>query len=503
MNTPDTTAWGETAAGFFLGTHPLIAELVRPGVPTDPARLIEAITTDETGISTTFAAICGVIESGIGQLQHNLNAAEGKIYGYQGRITELEATIQSNTAIIKHMDKLLLGRGQAEPTSILRRLTSDPPKFKGDEKEIAKRQQEYVNFRDQVNRCLTVDQETFNTPFRQIQFIAGLLDGDAYDMNRDKFRLVTEHPGDREYWYWKTTTDVWSTLNTQYETLDLSHEAAIKYDNLRMANKPFQNFIAEFNMLAAKCNKTAEQMVADMKLKVSGELSDATYSRQNQPGKSDVAKWQSWYQEIYNVLQEKAHVDKLRAGKGLSRANSQIENDHHQQPAPSQARQPAQQALLPTGDPMVLDATRTRTRPSREQCIREGLCFYCKKRGHNLDSCREKLENDAKYGDKQPALYQQRRHTPDQLVPFTTTRAPYQFAPTRQPTAYQQQSYFHPRSQTRPQRDGLGFRRDRQAREIDLGGHVEDESVFSESTDSKDFFPTPETGSQQGGSGKV
>jgi hypothetical protein len=46
---------------------------------------------------------------------------------------------------------------------------------------------------------------------------------------------------------------------------------------------------------------------------------------------------------------------------------------------------------------MVLDA-RFGPRPSREQCIHKGLCFYCKKPGHNKDDCEEKRRNDAKFG---------------------------------------------------------------------------------------------------------
>ena len=79
-------------------------------------------------------------------------------------------------------------------------------------------------------------------------------------------------------------------------------------------------------------------------------------------------------------------------------------NRSRRNPAPTQpsllyANQPAASPApaADAGDPMVLDA-RLGPRPSREECIRKGLCFYCKKPGHDKNTCEEKKKNDSKFG---------------------------------------------------------------------------------------------------------
>jgi hypothetical protein len=56
-------------------------------------------------------------------------------------------------------------------------------------------------------------------------------------------------------WHWKTAADVFKTLSTQFETMDLAQQASQKFDNQFMPNKPFRNLAAEFRSLAQRCKK--------------------------------------------------------------------------------------------------------------------------------------------------------------------------------------------------------------------------------------------------------
>jgi hypothetical protein len=515
---PEEVAWGKQLADF-LPNHPLIANLVFPAFATDPSELIYAIQNNEK-LNIIFGALCNGLEADFARQAHEISAVEADAFSNHDRIRELETENANNARAIR---KLILS-GEAAGNAVSRqRLTQDPPKFKGEERDITRRQQEYVNFRDHVNRCLTVDSSVFNSEFRKIQYLAGLLDGNTLDLNRENFRLITEHPEHPELWVWKTTKDVWAALDSQYETLDLSQDASIRYDNLRMTNKPFQNFVAEFNMLAAKCGKTSEQMVADMKLKISDELNNATQFRHDKPGKGDVMRWQKLYQDLYNDIQERHHIDKMRANRGPQRS------DQRQPSARQENRAPPQAQAMPPGDPMVLDAARSRMRPSREQCFREGLCFYCKKPGHNIDGCREKIDNDVKYGKHQrhSGVQHQQHYQSQQHQQHYQSQQPYQSQPQYQlqdqpliPAHQYQPQHPTTQLQSNPMRGRGGFRSsyDRgnfgnygrvrfspyspSMREVDLGGHVEEESLASEPTAERNSFPAPEE-FQRDGSGKA
>src|SRR5438034_3790707 len=92
-------------------------------------------------------------------------------------------------------------------------------------------------------------------------------------------------------WLYQTSTEFLAALDKQYTTLDLAHAAGIMFDKLHQANRPFQNFLAEFNTLAKKCRKTDEQKVEALKKKVSEEIASKIAGDSNPPPRDDFASW--------------------------------------------------------------------------------------------------------------------------------------------------------------------------------------------------------------------
>jgi hypothetical protein len=321
-----------------------------------------------------------------GAMTHQANQADSDAIEWQGKVTALQLRIDDLTTALAQA-----AASKTAPSASLRRISDDPEKFGGTEKDIAKRQQQYVNWRSQIQRSFGMDQHVFNTEFRRIQHIASLLTDDAYELFREDFEAITENATNPSLWTWQKHTEVFITLNTQYATLDLSRQAKIDFDKLWMTNKPFQNFIAEFNKLALKAGKTNLQKVEALKLKVSQELSDASTNKDNKPAADDFTGWCTRFHGIYQDLQEKAHLDALRQNRLGPRSNPRNPEPQAEKTTATAPRTPGY------GDPMVLDA-RQQPRPSREQCIQQGLCFYCKKPGHSKSACHEKAANDTKFG---------------------------------------------------------------------------------------------------------
>lgn len=81
--------------------------------------------------------------------------------------------------------------------------------------------------------------------------------------------------------------------------LDLSCQATIDLDNLWMTNKPFQNFMAKFNRLAAKSGKMAAQKLELLKTKVLQELAAIVKGRSDKPTNDDCKGQSKLYQKIY------------------------------------------------------------------------------------------------------------------------------------------------------------------------------------------------------------
>ena len=369
MSDPESQARAHAFNAAIGDTYPRITQILAVGGLS--ADCINLVTNPETG--PQVHALFNVLNNGIDYLINKHDADLARVEKSKEHLQNLVNQSVARLSVVH------------SSTDTSRRVTSDPDKFTAGQTNPKKRQTTYVNWRSQINRTFVVDEKVFNSELRRITHIAGLLGGDAYDLNRTKFETITENPFDPDLWHWRTTMQVFHELNSQYETLDLSRQMGIDFDKLSQDDKPFANFLAEFNSLAIHCRKTDEQKVEALRLKVEREISDIIAVDRNKPGRGDFAGWTKLCQDVYDDLQEKKHFDSLR--------NNRRTNDR---PAPPLAnRQPNHHQYQ--GEPMQLDAARA-GRPNRDECRANNLCFYCKKPGHGIKECEEKRAADAKFG---------------------------------------------------------------------------------------------------------
>ncbi|KAI1004432.1 hypothetical protein K3495_g3779 [Podosphaera aphanis] len=96
--------------------------------------------------------------------------------------------------------------------------------------------------------------------------------GAAHENNRIYFDEAVKNPNDPKSWTWKTATQLFTSLDAQYETINLKLDASIKFVVLYQKKTPFPNFIALFQNLSQRRGKTEEQKVEAPKKKVSVEI---------------------------------------------------------------------------------------------------------------------------------------------------------------------------------------------------------------------------------------
>jgi hypothetical protein len=229
--------------------------------------------------------------------------------------------------------------------SHVKRLSKDPDKFDGEEKEIKKRQQIYINWKSQLRLCYAQDSAIFNTEKVKILHTVGLLTGDAYNNNRAIFEYMTAHPNDVSSWACKSSDELFAALNQQYETLDLKLDASIDFDQLFQRKTAFPNFIAKFETLAYQCGKTDEQKVDALKKKISQELAEKLTTLENPPAANDYLSWVKRCRTFYENIHVYEHNQSNKTG--FNRPQARL-NDP---PARPSTQQP------PGGDPMQLDQT--------------------------------------------------------------------------------------------------------------------------------------------------
>jgi hypothetical protein len=268
-----------------------------------------------------------------------------------------------------------------------RRQTSDPKeKFTGREKNITLRQEQYTSFRTTLNLNHATDASLFSSDHSRIMNIMNNIGGDAHTLNQDLVDAIQANPTDPGQWPVKTSAALWQRLNGQFETLDISHEAGLKFDSCVQGKRPFQNFLAELVNLAAKCRKTDEQKVEALKKKVSQEIRDAIKNLPNPPKRDNFQAWADQCQVFYNNHQEYEH-NKQHAARNQPHAAQQAQarqNNAFQFPATA------------PGDAMDLDAIARMKDADRARLYAQGRCFYCKKEGHQKDDCEEKRSAEAR-----------------------------------------------------------------------------------------------------------
>jgi hypothetical protein len=245
--------WGEQLAAVFPSGCANLKHYISTSLTGDCGILIAQSAADPTQ-RVALTVFCEVLERSLTYLQQGWESEKLESAAKQDEVDVLRDELARKTTLNETALVALAAGGNSNG----RRLTKDPPPFSGTEEHIAKRQEEYINWRSQLNRCFTIDDQIFNSEFRRIQHIAGLLTSEALNLTRDYFNTVTEHPADPELWHWRTTEAVFASLNRQYETVDLAREANLKFDVLKMKERQFQDFIVEFNSLTSRCKKTTE-----------------------------------------------------------------------------------------------------------------------------------------------------------------------------------------------------------------------------------------------------
>lgn len=373
-------AWGNQTATLFCSL-PHLQKIAHLGISTDPTHLISSLEEDND-LSGPLDNLFLSIEAA---LTHH--ATEYEI------LRDQHNTLQRD---YNRMSCAMVGAMSNAAISPARRVTTDPDPFTGEEKDVVKRQQNYLTLKANLLRCFAVDSHTFTTEFLRIQYIAARLKGEAAYLYRERFETVTRNPTEDFSWHWKTSDAVFQTLDEQYATVDLSRQAAIDFDNLWMRNQSFQNFKADFDRLAQLCKKTNVQKVEALKIRVSQELSDRVFNIISTPGPDDFEAWCKLFNSIYQNEQEKAHLDRLRSSNN-NRNRQFIPASTYSVSVP--AATVTTTTASDTGDPMILDATHR---------IALDTCAYCKEKGHWKNDCQKRKSAMALYSHP-PGSQQQGR----------------------------------------------------------------------------------------------
>lgn len=378
--------WGKTFADIVSSDLPHLKYIFEHyGIANDPTALITFLNSKDSSSpeALAFTAVLQSTNKSLDSYRATITEGENQLHQLQLRCNEQQTQLTRKSDII---DQLALRPVTASATSRPHRLSKDPDKFTGEEKNVDKRQQEYTNWKSHIRTCFAQDSEVFNTPKRQLLHIIGLLSGNAYENNRTHFEGITDQPDNPEVWNWETATELFAYLDTQFQLVNVKLAAGIQFDQLKQGADEYPNFLATFNNLAGRCEKTNEQKVEALLKKVSHDIALKFSTNPNPPRMTDFDAWATLGQQYYQNMQLFDHNQSQK-----SKSNNYGHNFNN-----GNLTQTQNNASNTAGEPMQLDQISKLTDAERNQLRVENRCFYCREPGHQAPYCEKKLKADAR-----------------------------------------------------------------------------------------------------------
>jgi hypothetical protein len=395
LSVSSAITWGATLSAAIESLFPAIAIAVRAGVEYDPTLLVHQLCEANPDDPAAWAlrSMLQVTDTALEHAVYERNVAQEQLQLRQTELQNCQSDLRKKSDLCDILSTRLASlisqpvQPLLQPSaSYPKRLSKDPLPFDGEEKEIKRRQQGYINWKSQLRLCFAQDSALFNTEKIKILHTVGLLRGDAYNNNRAIFDYMTSHPDDVSRWTCTTSNTLFAALDRQYETLDLKLDAGIDFDKLFQRKMPFPNFIAMFETLAYQSGKTDEQKVDALKRKISQELAEKLATLENPPAANDYLSWVKKCRTFYENIRVYEHNQSYKTGLYRPRPTNDLPTA-----LPS-----------PQGDLIQLDrASLNRiSSENREYCWANNLCFYCKEQGHSIENCKRKAVADSRTADR-------------------------------------------------------------------------------------------------------
>jgi hypothetical protein len=355
-------------------------------------------------VASCYSAIDGQHHSAFETL---FNALEAKTSALQAEAfqqsEELTTSLKENAALQTKVAALRTQAQQDSDTcdalrhkiSDLNRLTAqdtpathssktrmaDPPIFKGDAASDAQRQQDYRDFKKNIELKLELDGHLYNTTKDKIRYVASRLAGDAYGMIEAPIKNSTRDTIDITSVHFKEYTQIFDYLGRIYDAADRKLSAEREMNALKQGNLPFMEFFSKFNSLLNYLKWNDAAKVSGLRARISTELDAALVGNTNLPGDEEFAKWS----ELLVKLSDQVEAHKVR----LKSAPAHAARIARSLQAPVHA---AEAHNAPGPDPMELDAARLNTADRLAQKMHRltnGLCLYCGGPGHTKNNCPE------------------------------------------------------------------------------------------------------------------
>ncbi|KAL2114806.1 hypothetical protein VTJ04DRAFT_2108 [Mycothermus thermophilus] len=310
------------------------------------------------------------------RLLANIAQLEEKSARFEEKVAQLEE--QRDTLLAQ-----LKGKPVSSNTTTSSAIIPNPAPFDGEEKSTAKRAELFETWSQNVRTHWALRPAEFHEEHKKILFAALMLKGAAAAAVQNGLNTIHKHPNEPGLWKWKSGEEFLGHLATHYATIDLKANANRRFNELKQAGKfaGFHDFLAEFSILADRCEMDDSTKVRALYEKMSPKLRDALTSIIDLSHSDSFEKWATVAGKVATNLENAASVQKLAPAGGYNNVGSGA-------------------AANTNPDAMEIDAIRVKglnsamehlPKEELERRMQNGLCLNCGQLGHAARSCRNQF----------------------------------------------------------------------------------------------------------------
>ena len=345
---------------------------------SEPVRLLRQAQTGGNG--GALMKWLAITDSLVATFIAELNSRDNTIAAYVKTINSQKRENRDLKAQHLEAREIAQGRSHSDNNTL-----PNPTAFTGDEKNLAKRAEQFQNWRQRIRAVWLAREVTYSTEKSKFLHIAAVLDGSALRGISKHLDVIIANSDNPALWAWDTAEGLITELATKYDTFDLTADALKRMNQLRQAKEwaDYNSFAAEYISLADTLNWDDTTRVLNFEKKLAEPLRQALRVRDTVPGPDQFDEWVALCRRISNRL---ATADQLTWDDQPSR-------HFHNYGRNAQNSNSGGNGNGNRPEPMDLDAMQLAIakmpQEERDRRRQQGLCMNCGGAGHFARSCRK------------------------------------------------------------------------------------------------------------------
>jgi hypothetical protein len=229
-----------------------------------------------------------------------------------------------------------------------------------------------------MERKLTANADRFPTEYSKITYILSRVKGLAYRTMYPRVCTDSKNP-------YQTAKEVFDHLSAVFADPNRKKQAKREYKELKMKGKTFSEYLQQFSVLAQEAGVDPDDYKDDLYESMTNRMKLAVLNYYNDAGMS----FDAFVENCHRTADALASIDMTKEHDKLQSSTAPANRGQSNGKASRSANTVSATAVATTAlaEKSPPGGWAPITAEERQRCRLEGLCFYCRQKGHITSNC--------------------------------------------------------------------------------------------------------------------